>query len=283
MLNVRDYVNENNCLISVSAEYSPFDGNLTPYPYVTKEDNFAVSLSGKSNESKNRESFEEFVKLLVNPSKHPYAKVRCKPNYPGVKIQGGRLVRELNWEPLRRKLIEDGFGSLVGETPSNVVTPAIGEAIGAISPPKASGHPTDYYTVDPSRNDERKRVLREQTTRPGQQRFRQSIIDLHGEAVCGISGCRVVEVVQAAHIMPYLGDEDNHVANGLLLRADLHILFDRDLLGIDPVTLQVHLAPTVQCDPGYAAFHGMTLGVAHEVSRPALQERWKWYREQLDH
>jgi hypothetical protein len=83
-------------------------------------------------------------------------------------------------------------------------------------------------------------------------------------------------------LKPYLGDEDNHVANGLLLRADLHMLFDRGLLGIDPVTLEVHLAPTVQRDPGYSGLKGVTLTLAHEVSRPARQERWNWYGQQLE-
>jgi len=280
MLNVQDYVNSNGCLFSVSTE-RPKD-KLIRHPYLEETGYFSVRLDGREIK-KTALSFEDFVKLLAAGSGYPSASVRCKPNRPGISSDaGGIVIKKLDWEPLRLKLIEDGFGSLVGETPSIAATPAMGETISTISPQEVVEPPMAPYVVDPSRNDERKRVLREQTTRPGQQRFRQSIIDLHGEAVCGISGCRVVEVVQAAHIMPYLGDEDNHVANGLLLRADLHILFDRDLLGIDPITLKVHLAPTVQRDPGYAGLHGITLALAYEVSRPALQERWNWYRQQLD-
>ena len=32
---------------------------------------------------------------------------------------------------------------------------------------------------------------------------------------------------------PYRGTKDNHPDNGLLLRADIHTLFDLDMIGID--------------------------------------------------
>jgi hypothetical protein len=43
-----------------------------------------------------------------------------------------------------------------------------------------------------------------------------------------------------------MGDETNHVQNGLLLRSDLHPLFDRGLLGVDAATLT--LSSTPDCD-----------------------------------
>ena len=55
-------------------------------------------------------------------------------------------------------------------------------------------------------------------------------------------GCDVVAVLKATHIMPYRGEETNHPSNGLLLRADLHTLFDVGLLTIDPKTMTVRLA-----------------------------------------
>lgn len=128
MLNVRDYVNDNNCLELVSAEYSLFDGGLIPHPYVTKDGDFAVSRSGRSDDSKNRMSFEEFIKLLVDPSIYPQAKVRCKPNQPGTKIQGGRIVRELNWEFLKSRLIHNGFSSLILAS-SNPAHPLLSQAM----------------------------------------------------------------------------------------------------------------------------------------------------------
>jgi HNH endonuclease len=50
-------------------------------------------------------------------------------------------------------------------------------------------------------------------------------------------------------IRPYRGDHDNDPKNGLLLRTDLHTLFDLNLLGIKPDTLTViiHRRETRTC------------------------------------
>ena len=50
----------------------------------------------------------------------------------------------------------------------------------------------------------------------------------------------------------------NHVTNGLLLRADLHTLFDCDLLAVDPKTLTVIVAPSVR-DSDYGALQGISM------------------------
>ncbi|WP_247547497.1 HNH endonuclease signature motif containing protein [Bradyrhizobium sp. 177] len=59
---------------------------------------------------------------------------------------------------------------------------------------------------------------------------------------CAITGCDAVEALEAAHIAPYRGDHTDHVQNGLLLRADIHSLFDLGLLSIDPRTMSVVVA-----------------------------------------
>ena len=46
----------------------------------------------------------------------------------------------------------------------------------------------------------------------------------------------MAEVLEAAHITPDHGAETNHSTNGLLLRSDVHVLFDLGLIGIDPDT-----------------------------------------------
>ncbi len=68
----------------------------------------------------------------------------------------------------------------------------------------------------------------------------------------------VLDVLEAAHITPYLGPETNYVTNGLLLRADLHTLFDTGLLAVDPDTRQVLVAAVVK-DPVYRVLHGKPL------------------------
>ncbi|MEO2018753.1 MAG: HNH endonuclease signature motif containing protein [Fuerstiella sp.] len=58
-----------------------------------------------------------------------------------------------------------------------------------------------------------------------------------------------IAVLEAAHIRPYRRPEDNDVQNGLLLRADIHTLFDLNLLGIEPGTWQIHIHPRIKKRP----------------------------------
>ncbi len=57
--------------------------------------------------------------------------------------------------------------------------------------------------------------------------------------------CDAVEALEAAHIRPYLGQHTNVVTNGLLLRADIHTLFDKGLLTIDADCMTVVLHPSL--------------------------------------
>ena len=75
---------------------------------------------------------------------------------------------------------------------------------------------------------------------------------------CAISGCPVLDVLEAAHIHPYRGKETNHVANGLLLRADFHTLLDCGLLAVDPDGARVVVAPAIRSS-SYGKLHGRTL------------------------
>jgi predicted restriction endonuclease len=68
----------------------------------------------------------------------------------------------------------------------------------------------------------------------------------------------VLDVLEAAHITPYLGPDTNHVSNGLLLRADIHTLFDLRLIRIHPDTLQVELSDSLKGTP-YEEHKGRTL------------------------
>lgn len=66
--------------------------------------------------------------------------------------------------------------------------------------------------------------------REGQQEFRKAIIAAYGQ--CAVTGCRVEEALEAAHIIPYVDARSNLVTNGLCLRADIHRLYDRNLIQI---------------------------------------------------
>lgn len=91
----------------------------------------------------------------------------------------------------------------------------------------AAMEPFDPANVE----DGRKKVLAMVARRQGQPAFRRALMKAYGGR-CAITGCAVEAVLEAAHISPYRGPETNHVTNGLLLRADLHTLFDLKLLTV---------------------------------------------------
>ncbi|NNH84469.1 HNH endonuclease [Rhizobium laguerreae] len=128
-----------------------------------------------------------------------------------------------------------------------------------------------------SRIEERRRVLREISLRRGQEQFRERLIKRYGLR-CQISGNDFAPAIEAAHIRPYAVSRDNGAGNGLLLRSDLHTLFDLGFIGIDPVTRRVSFNPACLYD-GYAAYDGALL-LTHGTSGPdvqALTERWNFY------
>ncbi|EAN8121017.1 HNH endonuclease, partial [Salmonella enterica] len=55
-----------------------------------------------------------------------------------------------------------------------------------------------------------------------------------------------LQVLEAAHIHPYLGEKTNVVSNGLLLRADVHTLFDLGLLWVNPADLRIGIAEALR-------------------------------------
>lgn len=101
--------------------------------------------------------------------------------------------------------------------------------------------------------DGRKRIQRAITERKGQGAFRAAVMTAYGGR-CAISGCRCPDVLDAAHISPYNGEKTNDVRNGLLLRTDLHTLFDGHRIAIDPETMTVVVDPSIE-DRTYRGFH----------------------------
>ncbi len=65
-----------------------------------------------------------------------------------------------------------------------------------------------------------------------QSKFKAELLAL--EAKCALSGDQTVEVLDAAHIIHCKNGGNEVVANGLLLRADLHRLFDAKLFSFSP-------------------------------------------------
>lgn len=125
--------------------------------------------------------------------------------------------------------------------------------------------------------DTRETVLRSIRVRRGQKSFRDRLIRRYG-ARCVASGCELMDIVEAAHVDPFRGENDHHPENGLLLRADLHTLFDLNLMGIDPEELTLRFHPRIK-DDSYRCLEGSSLrfsGLARPASAP-IKRRWDAY------
>ena len=125
--------------------------------------------------------------------------------------------------------------------------------------------------------DERARTLRSVVDRRGQPVFRVRLIDAYGGRYA-VTGCDAVAALEAAHIVPCSERGSDDVTNGLLMRADIHTLFDLDLIGIEPETLTVRLSDAVQ-GTAYSDLEGRSLALpvtpAERPSRDGLIARWR--------
>lgn len=98
-------------------------------------------------------------------------------------------------------------------------------ALGEKIPARPEFDPRD---VPDGREYDRRAILRRQ----GQPAFRLALLRAY-DGKCAVTGCDVAAVLQAAHIIPYRGAATDRVENGLLLRSDIHDLFDLGKLEFD--------------------------------------------------
>lgn len=98
--------------------------------------------------------------------------------------------------------------------------------------------------------ESRERILRSIIVRRGQPQFRRKLIERYG--VCLISGYNVIDALEAAHIQPYAKSGANNLSNGLLLRGDIHTLFDLYLITINS-SFVISISPDI-CNSPYKCF-----------------------------
>lgn len=109
--------------------------------------------------------------------------------------------------------------------------------------------------------------------RQGQDKFREMLLSAY-KGQCCICGEKVEKTLQAAHIQDYINENSNHVQNGLLLRADFHLMYDNGLLYIGP-DYRIHFDKQVlSTSQYYSQFEGRKIllpdNIAHYPSKEAL-------------
>ena len=118
--------------------------------------------------------------------------------------------------------------------------------------------------------------------RLGQGAFRVLVTDAYLRR-CAVTGEKTLPVLEAAHIKPFVLEGPHTVANGILLRSDLHKLFDLGYVTVTPsLVLEVSTRLKEEWENGreYYAYHGKQLKCKPaEVASLPGREYLQWHNE----
>jgi hypothetical protein len=113
-----------------------------------------------------------------------------------------------------------------------------------------------------------------QKYRTNQTHFRKAVLKEY-ENKCAITGITLTAILEAAHVIPANGDNDC-IENSLLLSKNMHGLFDRFLISINPLTNQLELASNVR-GHGFDEYQGKV--IEHVVSEVSLQWHYSEFKD----
>lgn len=139
--------------------------------------------------------------------------------------------------------------------------------------------PTPIEDHDPARWGEPSLVR----PRLGQGSFRVLVTDAY-ERRCAVTGERVLPVLEAAHIRPYASGGEHRVDNGLLLRSDLHTLFDRGYVTVT-TRLELEVSRRIRDDfangRNYYALQGTQLRAPSEPGQRPSDDTLRWHNDEV--
>lgn len=154
-------------------------------------------------------------------------------------------------------------------------------SLGAVDAAANAAEPRTAVTVslvevpigdfDPSAgHDSRIKVIASVHRRQGAPRFRRALLHAY-QGRCAMTQYDAAPALEAAHIIPYRGPQTNHPTNGLLLRADMHDLFDLGLVAVDTDSMTIRLADAL-AGTMYEPYQDQPLWLPHDaVARPNIE------------
>ena len=122
---------------------------------------------------------------------------------------------------------------------------------------------------------ERRKAMIEVLVRPQQALFRKNVLAAYG-STCALTGEKLPEVLEAAHIKPVSQGGEDKIANGFCFRADIHTLFDSSHLQIDPRG-EIQLSSSASRSRSYRGLRGSTIRIKKFVDWQNIEWRWKYY------
>lgn len=169
-------------------------------------------------------------------------------------------MRPLDWPAFRQALVGKGEGRAVARV--------LGRATDFFQMP-AGGLQVDFPA------GHRDTVVR---VRRGQAKFRDHLISVFGGR-CAFTGMAPNRVLDAGHLYSYAKLGEHHRHGGLLLRRDVHRLFDDGWLAVNPDTLKVDVSPNLESYPQYVRLHERPLEVIPRTEHVEwLEKHWAEHR-----
>ena len=117
--------------------------------------------------------------------------------------------------------------------------------------------------------------------RLGQGSFRVLVTDVY-QRRCAVTGEKALPVLEAAHIKPVSSKGEHSIQNGLLLRSDVHTLFDRGYVTVTP-DLQFRVSRRLKQDfdngEHYFKLNGHQIWVPPRVVERPSREALEWHAD----
>lgn len=169
---------------------------------------------------------------------------------------------------------KSGYIQLPRQPWNNTVKPVSRQLFESVS-----GHniPPGTVVTEKALREKRKKLLRLVKQRQGQQRFRDELLRAYKNR-CAVSNTDVAGALEAAHIDPEMSAVPS---NGILLRADLHSLFDLQLMGLDPLAMRVRIRPDLKGSE-YWRFHNRKIRLPDDAhlrpDKSLLADRYRLFQ-----
>ncbi len=243
---------------------------------------FPVSLAWQSFGEKNGASSLEEMRHRIEH----YRKVKPSPTEDYqigcILLEQPFFFAEENWLPVAEWLPDFKLPTQVGKTydltrqPGARLWERVRELLGTAG--QSMPEPARVSVGDKARHGKPVLVF----PRLGQGSFRVVVTDAY-QRRCAITGEKVLPVLEAAHIRPYAEKGEHRVDNGLLLRSDAHILFDRGYITVTPeyrIEVSKRLHSDFDNGEEYFTWHGHEIQIPTRGDQRPAKEFLQWHNEQ---
>ena len=117
--------------------------------------------------------------------------------------------------------------------------------------------------------------------RVGQGIFRTVVTEVYGRQ-CAVTREKALPALDAAHIRPFSETPWNYVENGMLLRSDVHRLFDAGYVTVTPdyqFEVSDHIHTAFDDGENYYKLHGTELWVPDRSEHQPARRYLEWHNE----